>query len=227
MGKFGPYDTPEELQNECNRISSIVVRGYRAVEADDLAQEVFIQAWKYWDPKIVDATKWIFTIAQNKAQELHETEMQSRMVVQYQYTSGAVRKILELSFQYENWDHSPIPLSARSAPRGMRLMYEEDISSEIMKPVPDPTDSRDVCADVQIALDLLEYSDRVAIIERYKFGIKHKTGTAEAKRLSRAVGRLTDRLNSHRGNPEDRDPRGRRAMSNSKADFIVKNTWNG
>ncbi len=230
MNFLGPYETTEELANECNRISSIVARSFRAIEAEDLSQELFIQVAKDYHAEVLDFNKWAFRVAQGVAARLHESVMNCKNVIQYDYTPGLVRKVLEHTFTYQNWESLPLPGSARSAPRGTRPVWDEEAKSDVYQSIPDPTDSRDVAADIQSALDLLTESDRVAIIKRYKFGIKPENGSSESKQLSRAVNRLTEKLNGYRGGKAEEMEvweAGRRSMTNSQANYILKSTWNG
>lgn len=227
MTKVGPFDTERELIDNCNRVARNVAREYAAVEFEDLSQELAVTVWRNWNSKVLDLNKWMYSVAHNLAAGMHEREMQCKNVVQYKYTEGVVRKVLEYSFLYQNWEQIPLPDSARSAPRGTRPVYDEETSTDIYKGIPDPTDARDVAADVQIALDLLNESDRIVLIERYKFGIKYPGGSTEAKRLSRAVRRLTDKLNTPRGQGDVDTHQQRRAISNSQANYIVKSAWNG
>lgn len=223
---FGPFDTERELIENANRVAGYVARGY-AVEAEDLAQELAVVIWRNWTSSVLNLNKWMYSVAHNLAAGMHEREMQCKNVTQYQYTENVVRKVLEYSFVYQNWERGPLPDSARSAPRASRPVWDEDAQTDVYQGIPDPTDSRDVAADVQTALDLLEESDRIILIERYKFGIKYPGGSAESKRVSRAVQRLTQKLNGYRGKTDLPEHVGRRAMSNSQANFIVKSTWNG
>lgn len=203
------------LRDQCIRVATVVSRDYAAVEADDLSQELFLEAWRAGD-KIENMDKWLFTAARGIAVDLHEKVMKFKGWSQYEYTPDMVRRVLEYSFTYQNWETLPLPDSARSAPRTARVQWDQDIQADVYQSVNDPTDSRDVAADVQRTLDLISERDRVLIIQRYKFG-ERSDDPAVKRAVSRAVQRLTKKLNSYREARGDMSPKGRRALGNAAA----------
>lgn len=204
------------LQEDCSRVARIVARSYSAVEVEDLIQELFLEAWRAGD-KVENRDRWLFTAANGLAVDLHERTMKCRGYSQYEYTPDMVRKVLEYSFTYQNWESLPLPESARSAPRTARAQWDQDVQADVYQQVNDPTDARDVAADVQSALDLISMVDRVLIIERYKYGLKPESGSAKQRALYRAVERLTKKLNSYKGIQRQTSMVGRRAISNAAA----------
>jgi DNA-directed RNA polymerase specialized sigma24 family protein len=204
-----------ELRDACIHVASRVARDFSAIEADDLAQELFLEAWRAGD-RIENRDSWLYKVANALAIDLHEKLMKYKGYSQYEYTPNMVRQVLEYSFVYQNWEHLPLPDSARSAPRTARAFWDEKVQADVYQSVNDPTDSRDVAADVQSALDMLSESDRVALIKRYKFGLRPSAG-AETTKLYRAVKNLTKKLNSYKGLQEDARMSGRKAMRNSAA----------
>lgn len=208
-----------QLGEDCRRVALIVSRDYRAVEADDLAQELFLQAWKAHG-QIDNMEPWLFKAARGIAVDMHEQVMKCQGWSQYEYTSNMVRKVLEYSFVYGNWEHIPLPDSARSAPRTARAMWDQEAQADVHQSVPDPTDARDVAADVQRALDLIPEADRIRLIRRYKFGERPAPG-AESSAFYRSLRKLTAKLNSYRGLREDNRMSGRRAMRNSQAQAVI------
>lgn len=213
-------ESPEEylrqLQEDCSRVGRIVARSFSAVEPEDLIQELFLEAWRAGD-KVENRDRWLFTAANGLAVDLHEKTMKCRGYSQYEYTPDMVRKVLEYSFTYQNWEALPLPDSARSAPRSARAQWDQDVQADVYQQVNDPTDARDVAADVQSALDLLSEPDRVLLIERYKYGLKPENGSAKQRALYRAVERLTKKLNSYKGIQQEVKMVGRRAISNAAA----------
>lgn len=215
IGVEDPEAELKELQADCTRVARKVANRYRAVEPDDLAQELFLEAWRA-GKRIEDRERWLSAAAENLANDMHERTMKCRGWSQYEYTSAMVRKILEYSFTYTNWERIPLPDSARSAPRSARAVWDEAVQADVFQSIPDPTDARDVAADVQNALDMISYDDRVRIVKRYKYGEKPAKG-AETTALYRAVDRLTTKLNSYKGIQQQQSMVGRRAMTNAAA----------
>lgn len=207
--------TDAELIEACRLVSVRVSRDYSAVEVEDLQQELSLEAWRSRD-KIEDMQKWLWTAARGIATDLHEKVMRCKGYSQYEYTSPMVRRVLEYSFSYQNWETIPLPDSARSAPRGARVQWDQDAQADLYQQVNDPTDARDIAADVQRALEMVSFQDRQRLIARYKYGIKPTPG-AETTALSRAVCRVRDKLNSYRGLTEAARMSGRRAMGNAAA----------
>ena len=204
-----------ELQASCRRVAGIVSRDYSAVEAEDLEQELFLEAWRVGD-RVENLDAWLFKAANGIAADLHEKVMKCKGYSQYEYTSAVVRRVLEYSFTYTNWESLPLPDSARSAPRTARAQWDEDAQADVYQQVNDPTDARDVAADIQRVLDLLGSEDRQRIISRYKYGIVPDTDS-EKKKLYRAVDKLTKKLNAYRGLTEAAKMSGRKAMTNAAA----------
>lgn len=204
-----------ELRDACVHVASRVARDFSAVDVEDLTQELFLEAWRAGD-RIENRDAWLYKAANGIAIDLHEKIMKCRGHSQYEYTPNMVRKVLEYSFTYQNWESLPLPDSARSAPRSARAFWDENCQADVYQPVNDPTDSRDVAADVQSALDMVSEADRVILIKRYKFGIRPAEG-AETSALYRAVKRLTTKLNSYKGLQENARMSGRKAMRNSAA----------
>lgn len=213
----------KELQADCTRVARKTANRYRAVEPDDLAQELFLEAWRAGS-KIEDREKWLNSAAENIASDMHEKTMKCRGWSQYEYTSAMVRKVLEYSFTYKNWESIPLPDSARSAPRTARAVWDEEAQADVYQSIPDPTDARDVAADVQKALDLISYDDRVRIIKRYKYGEKPAKG-AETTALYRAVDRLTTKLNSYKGIKQQTSMVGRKALTNAAAQARISSSY--
>lgn len=213
----------KELQADCARVARKVANRYRAVEPDDLAQELFLEAWRAGN-RIQDRDRWLQTAAENLANDMHEKTMKCRGWSQYEYTSAMVRKVLEYSFTYKNWERIPLPDSARSAPRTARAVWDQAVQADVFDSIPDPTDARDVAADVQSALDLISLEDRLRIIKRYKYGEKPEKG-AETTALYRAVDRLTAKLNSYKGIQQQQSMVGRRAMTNAAAMARISSSY--
>lgn len=214
-----------ELFQKCALAARVTARKFNAVEADDLTQELFLHAWKqYKKAQPDDWDRWLNTVSFNTATGMHEKIMRCKFV-QYEYTPEVVRKILESAFFYDTWDDAEIPMSAQSPPRGTKATYDEIVQMDIMQGTPDPTDARDMCLDVTTCMDLLTPEDKNRVISRYRDGVMPKRNSSEMKALYRAVDRLTEQLNSYRGQARKTATTGRRAVTNAHAEAIIKRTW--
>lgn len=122
--------------------------------------------------------------------------------VQYSYRPSDVRRLLETLGNYRTWPNAKTPEDAKSR-RG--------------------NDSIEMSADVSRAFAKLRGPYQDVIRSRYFSGTGNtfETGSAESKRLSRAIAALCDILNFYSYETADR----RVVMSNAQARSLLDNQW--
>lgn len=202
-----------------------VSRDYGAVEFDDLFQEMCL-AYAIGAHQAKDREAWIVGVAKRQASLLHEKTMKQKGYVQYFYTNKMVRDILEYVFEYEKWDDPsfPMPESARSAPTKSRKVYDQACKRDVYQSIPDPTDARDLCIDLKLALDRMGEEHQRRIRSAYQFGLMPVNQSNEYKKLMHSITILRDRMNNlhNRKDPDKAYVGTREVLSNSAARFLLE-----
>jgi DNA-directed RNA polymerase specialized sigma24 family protein len=209
-------NTFSELLPIVEQASRSVARDYPGVDADDIYQElcVFVlENERYLKPEETAGTRYILY----RAAHIYARKERAAGLfasVQYDYRPSDVRAILETAFsEPEMWLDAQVP---------------DDAVSRKTSGV----DGLDVTLDVRNALRELSPVDHGAIFGRYADGVVPEAGSAERKRLDRAVHRLTEAVNTFtldrteamamRGHPGSR-----RVISNATARASVSRGFDG
>lgn len=178
-----------------------VTSDFPDVDRDDLIQETWVWLLRQRnmiDPDRPGVLKNLTRRIRYLAWETRKEQLQRS--AQYSYRTSDVREILETLFNYADWQGSFVPRDAQSMD-GLGHM-----------------DAVDVRSDISWAFSTLSETYRQAIISRYRDKRDPDVGTRQRKSLSRAVTRLTDRLNSYY-----RGVQRRRAISNAQARALIEN----
>lgn len=181
------------------KTARFVASDFPDVEFEDISQRFWEQLLKMRRrPEVSDRrSAWIVGLRlRHFAWE--ERKAQWGRSDRYLYRKSDVREILETAFFKEEWYGSFVPDDAKSfgPPSGM--------------------DAVDIRADATSAFASLGESYREALVDRYVHGVWPESGTAERRKLDRAIGHLTDRMNvAYRGTAR------RNAMSNAAAQSLI------
>lgn len=190
------------------KIAKSVARDQPTVEWEDLSQEMMIVVLTKEDipgPEEATAYNFFFKVAKMYASKMRAQHL--TISPQYHYRQSDVRKILESSFYYSEWQNGYVP---------------EDDPSEYRH-----SDSIIARADVAWAIELLDAEAQNIILGRFRDGIIPAQATPEYRKLDRALRKLTDIINSYkRPNPTD-GPGSRRAISNVHAKFLIDQERDG
>lgn len=202
-------DTLTQLLPLIEALARSTARSYPGVEADDIYQEVclfVLQHGQDLDVENESGCRYILSRAANiyadgeRAAQLHNTS-------QYNYRPQDVRRILEtaLDDDRENWPNTHVPDDAKSIKGSAAL---------------------EVTLDIRQALGELAHADYSAIRARYSLGLVPEAGSAERKRLDRAIDRLTEQLNGYsqerlRAMNARGYPGSRRVVSNAQAQATI------
>lgn len=119
---------------------------------------------------------------------------------QYAYRTSDVRKILETLFDYREWDASFVPSDAKT--------FRED-------------DRLAVNSDLMDAYQRISYTYQECIYDRYGKNII-PVEPAEKSKLSRAIEKLTDVLNTYRNLENHEGPGRRKPISSTQARHIIQ-----
>lgn len=174
------------------------------LEADDISQDLMVfllekaRLLRDKEPGYVKAAM------REQSRRYSEDQRKQHLIIspQYAYRTSHVRKLLENLNYRDKWIDAPVPDEAKS-----------------MK----GHDGIEMSSDIAWAFSKMQHgSYKDAIITRYADGIVPENGSAESKKLSRAIILLCDILNSY-----SRPKPGRRAMSNAKAQYILAVQGNG
>ncbi|MGI5245459.1 hypothetical protein [Dactylosporangium sp. CA-139066] len=203
-------DTLMTLLPVIESASRAVAREYPGVDSDDVYQSLCVWVLEnasYLKTDEVAGCRYILYRAAHIIARKERTEaLQS--CVQYDYTPADVRKILETAFDdSETWLKAHVPADGASLKAtGM--------------------DGIEVTLDIRAAVAELGEGDASAIFSRYADGIVPEAGSAERKRLDRAVHKLTELVNTYSVSQAEAlamrgHPGSRRAMSNAAAQALI------
>lgn len=117
---------------------------------------------------------------------------------QYGYRTSDVRQLLENFFDREEWVGTWSPEDAESELGDVGLEMQTDLSR---------------------AWDRLKTPQKVTIY--YHFGLKE---TVDSKKLSRAIARMADILNTYQPQRRPNGPGRRTVISNAHANYLISNT---
>lgn len=190
-------------KDSINRTASFVCRDFPDVEKEDVRQELYVfvlknQA-KLKSPEYQGATTALTKAAKAYAWDQRKQHLQ--LSSQYSYRTSDIKAILESVFDARDWNSVSVPDDAKSE--------FNDVFLELN-------------CDIKRAWESLGHSQKKIIFERYALG-QSPEDAAGAKRLSRAIEKLTDTVNWYQ-KPPDRDYTGtRKAITNANARYILGN----
>lgn len=183
------------------RTANFVARDFPDVEREDLRQELYLFVLAH--PTLESPEKPGSTVVLAKAAKMYawnQRKQHLQLTAQYSYRTSDVRAILETVFEPSAWEGVNVPEDAKSE--------FNDVFLEIN-------------CDVKRAWESLGYAMKQTIFKKYALGWEFERGSAESKRLSRAIERLTDNLNFYR-KPPDRDYVGsRKVITSANARYNV------
>lgn len=171
------------------------------IEFEDVRSELVIfvlEKKQLTDPDQPGATTALQRFARNYAWDQRKQHL--TLSSQYSYRPSDVRRILETLGNYRNWPNAKTPEDAKS-----------------MK----GNDSIEMSADISRAFAKLRGPYQEIIAARFFKKQTFESGSADSKRLSRAIGALCDILNFY-----DREAYERRTVwSNAKAHAVLTNQY--
>lgn len=201
---FRPTDEEEDLWNEMTtRISKAVCRDFPDSDWEDIYQSMWIRLVKYWnagkltspEDKYSESEMWF---AAKAAAHKERTE---HLVIspQYGYRTKDVRALLDTLFDHESWMDAQVP---------------EDAVSEL------GCVALEMSADLSRAYDKLN-EDYKQLVFRF-FALREEFDAPTKKRLSKAIARMAEILNTYDGVTFVGGPGARRTLSNSFAEHIIR-----
>jgi hypothetical protein len=183
------------------RTAGFVARDFPDVEREDVMQELFLFIMKH--PTLESPDKPGSTMVLMKAARFYawnQRKQHLQLSPQYSYRTSDIKAILETVFDQRDWANVRVPEDAQSE--------YNDVFLEIN-------------SDVKRAWESLGHAQKKVIFEKYALGIDPQ-GQTEAKRLSRAIEKLTDAINWYQ-KPDNRDYVGtRRVITNANARYIIQ-----
>lgn len=178
------------------RISTTVAKDFPGTEVGDISQQLYLTILehreKFKNPDVVGTTKALWTIAKQHALKLRADGL--HISAQYAYCPRDIRTILEKTFTKDQWMDTEVPEDAVS--------------------VKGSADALDLQSDIKWAWEQLHIDEQRVIFEKY--ALKESLDTKGRKRLSRALEKLQEIVNTY---PRPGHPR--RAFSNSKAQHMI------
>lgn len=191
----------EEWKPLVQRAARNVSRDFPDSETADLEQTIWEglllhQAkGKLMDPEAEYAETALIFLAKSQA----SVERKNHLTVssQYAYRTADVRKLLETYFDRRDWYHAEIPEDAYSELGSVALEMSTDLSR---------------------AWDVLTRPHKTLIFLR--FGLRHDV---DSKKLSRAISRMADILNTYQPPKRAGGPGARKVLSNAHSNFIIAN----
>lgn len=182
------------------KIAATVSREYPGIDSDDISQELYLtiltHRTRFKDPDADGVTQALWTVAKRYARQLRTEGL--HVSPQYGYLPEDIRRILEHTFCREEWPDTGVP---------------EDAVSR--KPA---SDSLDLQSDVSWAWEQLTLEEQRIIFEKY--ALRDDFTATQRKRLSRAIERMVEILNTYR-----RPAPARRAIGNTHAQHIIGGSY--
>lgn len=202
------------LAPEIRKIADSLAIQWPGIDREDITQEMTLKVAENWATvsEHDDRHKIALGLAKKRGVQFcsEERYYYQAQTAEWIYTPREVRALLaEYYYDADAW------LAPPTRPQGGRQTVEADGLWVAL-------------ADIQTALEAVSESDQAAIVAAFDAGEKPTTG-AEKMRLSRAIDRVTARLNRSVSDSFDRyahdGPGSRTAMSNAQARFITGNNY--
>jgi len=190
----------EVFDDTVAKIAATVSRDFPGIESDDISQHLYLtilqnrEHFKHPDDAGVTGALW--KIAKGYASQLRAEGL--HISVQYAYARDDIARILENTFNREEWYLTYVPEDAES--------------------IKDSADELDLQSDVKWGWTQLTGAEQMVIFEKY--GLKEDLDGTKRKRLSRAIDNLCEIVNTY---PRPGHPR--RAMRNAKAQHLVGSSY--
>lgn len=175
------------------KVASFVAADFPDVEKEDLIQQLYLfilEKTTLTDPDSRGATTILTKAAKDWA--WNQRKQHLHLTAQYSYRKSDVRAILETAFDHDRWSGVRVPDDARSE--------FNDVFLEIN-------------TDVKNAWVTLAKSDKKIIFEKFALGID--PDASGRVKLSRAIQKLTDKLNFYQGLQKPEQFIGRRRVVNN------------
>jgi DNA-directed RNA polymerase specialized sigma24 family protein len=193
-----------DLDDMIRRTVKRVTWDFASIDPEDLAQslweEVLISKVAPSQPGL---RKHLYRRAKAIAWTIRKEQL--RISAQYSYRTEDVKLILETVFDDYDWIAGYVPQDAREGEHDSMAVLE-------------------VRMDVLIAFRQLPPQYQKAIEDRYVLGITPEPGGADHKRLSRAIKRLAEYMNSYYSSSQIAGrPGSRRVITNHEANYILQN----
>lgn len=197
MKELSPLEAFDDL---VAKISNSVARDFPGVDSQDISQHLFMTILEnrsnFKNPDQSGVTGALWRIAKDHARQLRSEAL--HLSVQYAYRPEDVRKILEHTFNREEWFDTHVPEDAKS--------------------IKDSADELDLQSDIKWAWSQLDIRDKQLVFQRY--ALKEELNDADRRKFNRAIEKLVDVVNTY---PRPGHPR--RAMSNTRAQHIIGGTY--
>lgn len=197
-------DNYDQWEARIRSVATRTAQGFPDIDVDDLSQDLLVfvlekeGALEGRDEPLIRAVlnRAAHTFAWNQRKQ------HLQLTAQYAYRTDDVRRVLEKLASYSNWEKMPVPDDARSL-KG--------------------NDSVEISSDVKMAFDKMTHRPyRDAIVSRYVKGEVPEKGSADSKRLSRAIACLTDILNYGYDSTDHEGPGARTAVNNATAQYRIR-----
>lgn len=182
-----------------------VAKDYPDIETDDIAQELYIillQKPELLEREDDSLTSFLYGAARIIGKKIRGVHLY--LSPQYSYRTSDVRRILETTFDYSEWQGGFTPGDDYS---------EYDDNDIVMR------------VDVKWAFELMREDQQQAVLSRYRDGVIPNSATPERRTLDRAVSRLTEILNTYSRGEDYEGPGNREVMSNAKARYVLDKQW--
>lgn len=192
--------TLEVFDDTVAKIATSVARSFPGIDSDDLSQHLYLTILQnrshFKNPDDAGVTGALWKIAKGYATQLRSEAL--HVSVQYSYSRDDISRILENTFNREEWYLTYVPEDAES--------------------LKDSADELDLQSDIKWGWSQLSAAEQMVIFERH--GLKEDLDATKRKRLSRAIDNLTEIVNTY---PRPGHPR--RAMGNTKAQHIIGGSY--
>ncbi len=192
----------KEWTRVINRAAKFAAHDFPGIEWEDLAQDLWVMVLRSRtlpDPLSPGLTSTLTKMAKRAAWQQRKQDLYA--TAQYNYRPSDLREILKSALDRSLWPSSFVPSDAHSLTN---------------------LDGLDVSADVSWAWSKLPFSYRDILFRVYVAGETYATGTADRRRVDRAIEKITEILNFYRGSPSFKQSRPRRrAINNSTARTVI------
>jgi len=174
------------------------------IEVEDMEMELYcflLERSKYFDKEVASAIVYKALTEQAKKVGWEQRKQHLVLTPQYTYRPSDVRRILETMFNYTTWPDARVPDDAKSIKGNDALEMSSDVAWAFSKMTHEPY--------------------KQAIAKRYRDGIQPENGSADSKRLSRAIQTLTEILNYYMKSAHEDGPGARKAITNARAAYNI------
>lgn len=193
-----------QWEERIRSVASRTAQNFPDIDVEDLSQDLMMFVLEK-EGALEGRDEPLIRAALNRAAHTfawNQRKQHLQLTAQYAYRTDDVRKVLEKLSSYANWEKMPVPDDARSL-KG--------------------NDSVEISSDVKMAFDKMTHKPyRDAIVSRYGKGVVPAQGSAESKRLSRAIACLTDILNYGYDSTDRAGPGSRTAVNNATAQYRIR-----